>query len=525
MPLYKHALALLCSLLPGNAPAISPSTTTEVVTVDAAAPTTPFPHFWEQMFGSGRAILTLRESYRNDLRAVKQATDFKYVRFHAILHDEVGVYDEDEHGNAVYNFAYVDQIYDGLLSNGVRPVVEISFMPKKLAFNPDALHPFWYKPNVSPPKSMEKWDALMVAFARHLVGRYGINEVSQWYFEIWNEPNIDFWNGIPRQASYFELYDHTARDLKSVSSRLRIGGPATAAAQWVGDFLEHASETHTPVDFVSSHGYASDSVTDLFGKDYARGGEIPQDDRVCMAIQKVRGEIKRSSLPDVPLFWTEWNVQGEHNALDTPFVGPAVANTIRECDGNVDLMSFWTFSDVFEEGGPLPRPFEGAFGLRAEFGINKPSFYDFALLHKLGDQRYANASHNALVTRRADGRLVIALWNLVDPGAGPAAQQDRHVTLVLREISPRAQVTVERVDASHGNPLPAFDQLGRPDAPTPIQVALLNQASAPPTPERLVLEAGSLHLTLGPNALVLVTVPATCIGQDERKRLKALSCR
>jgi len=116
----------------------------EKIEVNAQAPATPFPHFWEQMFGSGRANLSLRESYRNDLRAVKQITDFRYVRFHAILHDENGVYNEDEHGNPVYNFAYVDQIYDGLLKNGVRPVVEISFMPKKLAFNPDALHPFWY---------------------------------------------------------------------------------------------------------------------------------------------------------------------------------------------------------------------------------------------------------------------------------------------------------------------------------------------------------------------------------------------
>src|SRR3954470_8245076 len=130
----------------------------ETIRVDAQAPATPFPHFWEQMFGSGRAILALRESYREDVRAVKKVADFRYVRFHAIFHDEVGVYNEDEHGNPVYNFAYVDQIYDGLLKNGVRPFVEISFMPKKLAFNPDALHPFWYKQNVSPPKSIERWD-------------------------------------------------------------------------------------------------------------------------------------------------------------------------------------------------------------------------------------------------------------------------------------------------------------------------------------------------------------------------------
>src|ERR1700750_2391941 len=199
--LRSSLLGLLALVLSLSLPAAAQ----EVIRIDAQAQTTPFPHFWEQMFGSGRAILTLRESYREDLRAVKKITDFRYVRFHAILHDEVGVYNEDEHGNPVYNFAYVDQIYDNLLANGVRPVVEISFMPKKLASNPDALPPFWYKQNVSPPKSMEKWDGLMTAFAKNLVDRYGIDEVSQWYFEVWNEPNIDFWGGVPSQRSYFEL--------------------------------------------------------------------------------------------------------------------------------------------------------------------------------------------------------------------------------------------------------------------------------------------------------------------------------
>src|SRR5450631_4210612 len=180
----------------------------EEVIVDASAAHHAFPHYWEQMFGSGRAILTLRDSYRRDLRSVKKATDFKFVRFHAIFHDEVGLYDEDKHGDALYNFSYVDQIYDGLLQNGVRPFVELSFMPKKLAAQ-QIVHPFWYQPIVSPPKDWTKWEDLISHFAQHLVDRYGIDEVSQWYFEVWNEPNIDFWAGKPQQPTYFELYDHS----------------------------------------------------------------------------------------------------------------------------------------------------------------------------------------------------------------------------------------------------------------------------------------------------------------------------
>src|ERR1700689_2015646 len=196
----------------------APAALSETITVDAAAPAHPFPHYWEQMFGSGRAILSLREGYRQDLQAVKQITGFRYVRFHAIFHDEVGVYDVDKQGQPALNFSYVDQIYDGLLANGVKPFVELSFMPHELAARP-IIQAFWYKPDVAPPKDWDKWDNMITQFISHLIDRYGIDEVSQWYFEVWNEPNIDFWGGIPRQKSYFELYDHTARALKSVSPR------------------------------------------------------------------------------------------------------------------------------------------------------------------------------------------------------------------------------------------------------------------------------------------------------------------
>src|SRR5450432_3240908 len=266
----------------------------ETVTIDAQAAATPFPHFWEQMFGSGRAILSLRESYRNDLRAVKQITDLRYVRFHAIFHDEVGVYNEDEHGNAVYNFAYVDEIYDGLLKNGVRPLVEISFMPKKLAFNPDALHPFWYKQNVSPPKSMERWDALMTHFAQHLVERYGIDEVSQWYFEVWNEPNLDSWAGDPKEQTYYQLYDAAARAIKAVSPRLRVGGPSTAQAAWVDRFIRHSVENQIPVDFVSTHVYGNDDAKNVLGT----GDSVPRTQMVCRAAAKVHDQVKASTRPD-----------------------------------------------------------------------------------------------------------------------------------------------------------------------------------------------------------------------------------
>ena len=427
----------------------------QTIHIDAHAPTTPFPHFWEQMFGSGHAILSLRSGYRDDMRAVKSVTQFRYVRFHGILDDEVGVYSTDDNGKPFYNYSYVDQIYDGLLKNGVKPFVEISFMPKKLAFNPDDLHSFWYKPNVSPPKSMEQWDDLMKHFAQHLVDRYGIDEVSQWYFEVWNEPNIDFWGGIPRQASYFDLYDHTARDLKSVSPRLRVGGPATAAASWIVPFLQHVAANHVPIDFVSTHGYADDTVENLFHNDTP----MPMDERVCGAVKKVQGQIEASSLAKLPLFWTEWNVQGMDESRDTPFVGPAVANTIRQCDGHVKMMSFWTFDDVFEEGGVARTPFDGGFGLIALGGIKKPSYYGYSLLHQLGEKRIANAADNVLVTRSEDGGLAIAVWNLVDPGDKGASKT---VRLNFEGVPDDAAITISQVDAKPRQSAAGVSRNGKP---------------------------------------------------------------
>lgn len=468
--------------------------------VDLNAKTSPFPHFWEQSFGSGRAILTLRESYRNDLREVKKITDFRYVRFHAIFHDELGVYDEDPAGNPIFNFTYVGQVYDGLLANGVRPIVEISFMPKKLAARQD-IHPFWYKQNVSPPKDYAKWDALIRNFAQFLVNRYGIEEVSQWYFEVWNEPNIDFWSGDPKQATYFELYDHTARALKSVNTCLRVGGPATSSAHWVDDFLAHTAKDHVPADFVSTHGYSDDTVEDLFGTHE----DIPIEKRTCKAVEKVHNQIKSSSQPNLPLLWTEWNVSGygELHAGDTSYGATATAQTIHDCDGMLNMLSRWTFSDVFEEGGVPGEPFYGGFGLIAPGGIKKPSYYAFSLFHKLGTTRIANPAENLLVTKHEDGSFTLAIWNLSPPNA---AGSPRTYDLQLRGAKTGKRAVVYRIDADHSNTLDAYARMGKPVYPTLEQVRQLNEESALKPAESLAIRNGHLVLTLPVNGFALIQI-------------------
>jgi xylan 1,4-beta-xylosidase len=480
----------------------SPTVRAEVanaIAVDASAPTHPFPHFWEQMFGSGRAILSLRDSYRRDLRQVKQITDFRYVRFHAIFHDEVGVYEEDDQGQPRYNFSYVDQIYDGLLADGVRPFVELSFMPKKLASKP-MLHAFWYKPSVAPPKDYARWDGLITQFATHLVDRYGLDEVSQWYFEVWNEPNIDFWGGDPKRPTYWELYDHTARALKAVSSRLRVGGPATAQAAWADVFIQHCAENHVPLDFVSTHVYGNDKSEDVFGTHE----DIPRNRMVCSAAKKVHDQILASAMPRLPLIWSEFNAsyKNEPAVTDTSYMGPWLADTIRQCDGLVDVMSYWTFSDVFEEQGVVKTPFYGGFGLIAAGGVPKPAFNAFKLLHQLGDERIELNSDGALATRDRNGSIVVAVWNYAPPEKPGASKS---ITLKFQGVQ-AAQASVSVADPEHGDIHPAYERMGSPIYPTPPQIRDLRKAAELTAPELRPLRNGELNLTVPPYGLALISL-------------------
>jgi xylan 1,4-beta-xylosidase len=495
--ILRKSLPLLLSLLILPA-ALHSQTLAEAVEINPQAASHPFPHFWEQMFGSGRAILSLRDDYRHDLRETKRITDFQYVRFHAIFHDEVGLYDEDATGKPVYNFSYVDQIYDGMLANKVRPFVELSFMPKKLTSDPNALHAFWYKQNVAPPKDWDKWGQLVEAFTRHLVDRYGIEEVSHWYFEVWNEPNLDFWVGNPKQETYFQLYDQAALAVKRVSPSLKIGGPSTAQAAWADTFLAHTKDKNIPVDFVSTHVYGNDKAEDVFNTHE----KISRNDMVCRSVKKVHDQIAASAYPKMPLIWSEFNAayDNEPAVTDSAYMGPYLANTIRDCDGLTEMMSYWTFSDVFEEQGVVKTPFYGGFGLLAERDIPTASFNDFALLHHLGDTRLEVNSDSVIATRRKDGTLAIATWNLSlpeEPGS------PKTITLRFKGIT-TGSVKVTIVDQDHGSPIPEFEKQGRPASPTVAQIEQLRKAAALPQSKSYPLKNGNLTLTLQPKALALI---------------------
>jgi xylan 1,4-beta-xylosidase len=477
------------------------------LTINAAGPVSPFPHFWEVIFGSGRAVLTLRESYRRDLNDVKQITDFKYVRFHAIFHDEIGIYHQNDQGQPRFNFTYVDQIYDGLLERRVRPFVELGFMPRQLAAK-RVQHPFWYRPITAPPKSWNGWEKLISEFVSHLISRYGIDEVAQWYFEVWNEPNIDFWSGIPKESTYYKLYERTARAIKSVNSKLRVGGPATAQAAWVDRFIAYCVKGHVPLDFVSTHIYGNDSARAVLGA----GRKGSSEDLVTRAVRKVYEQVKASSRPDLPIHWTEFNAtyMSDVNITDSAFMGPWLARTISQCDGLVTTLAYWTLSDVFEERGVADRPFYGGYGLIAVGNIPKASYNAFKLLHLLGTERINVQSSLALATRRSDGSLAIAVWNYAPPGKHGAVKR---IKLVVKGLKWTHRLLIHLLDSEHGSPLTTWEKMGRPDWPTREQQARLRAAAELGPPLKGPLRrssSSSATLELQPHSLVLIeVVPAS----------------
>ncbi|MGA2859058.1 MAG: glycosyl hydrolase family 39 [Candidatus Sulfotelmatobacter sp.] len=523
MLFQKHWLTALLFAATSLAASL-PAQTSVSISIDARGATTPFPHFWEQTFGSGRAILSLRESYRDDLRTVKEATDLQSIRFHGIFMDEVGLYDpgrqikdpgldaQAANDASIYNFSYIDQIYDGLLANGVKPFVELGFMPSKMAADPTLVQGFWYHPVVSPPKDYKLWDDMIRAFGNHLIERYGIDEVAKWKLEVWNEPNL-FWRGSPIQPTYFELYDHTARTLKSVSPRLQVGGPATAQAAWVTAFLAHTKGSSVPVDFVSTHVYANDTADNVLGTNE----NVSRDLMVFRAVKKVHEEILASAYPRIPLIFSEFNASyaNEPNVTDSTFIGPWLANTIRLCDGLTDSMDYWSFSDVFEEQGVVRTPFYGGFGLLAADSIPKPSLNAFRALHKLGTKRLSTLSNSALATVAQDGSVVLALWNYSPPigtgakytkpmgPAGPARTFEIH----FDHVPANASVEVWRVDDDHGNVVKAFDNMGRPSGSlTAQQIAQLKAAGAMAPMEKKYLNRGNLRIVVPAQGLAVLVV-------------------
>ena len=437
--------------------------------------------------GAGRANEGLRADWQRQLRLAKKECDFKYIRFHGLLTDDMGVYKEDRAGNAHYNYQYVDELFDFLLSINVKPFVELGFMPNDLASGSKTV--FWWKGNITPPKDYAKWDALIKNLVEHWQERYGKNEVQSWYFEVWNEPNLKnlFFSGD--MADYFKLYRETANTIKSVSADYRVGGPATAGNAWIPELIDFCTTNKVPLDFISTHTYGvKQGFLDLTGN---VGVIVSRDkDAVSGDMIRTRETIKKSNTPNLPLYYTEWSSSYTPTdpIHDSYFEAAYILDKIKKASGYADGMSYWTFTDIFEENGPRLTPFHGGFGLLNYQDIKKPAYYAYSFLNRLGSTELKTADSSSMVCKDKQGNFQLLFWNftVTHPGDSVNDQVFYKRDLPAKTIAPvtvklnhlpagKYKLQVYQVGYRVNDAYATYFDMHSPDQLTRQQVALIKQ--------------------------------------------------
>jgi xylan 1,4-beta-xylosidase len=410
------SLAACCLFLAAAANAVPATTANElterVISTDLQQTNGPLNTMFKRCVGAGRANEGLRADWQRQLTEAHRECGFQYIRFHGLFADDMGVYRE-VNGKSEYNWQYIDELFDFIHSIGMKPFVELGFMPQGLASGSKTI--FWWKGNVTPPKDMNQWADLVRAFVEHEKDRYGDAEVRTWYFEVWNEPNLKngFWAGTQQQ--YFDLYAATARAVKSVNPDYKVGGPATAGCGWVPEFIHFCDTNHTPVDFISTHTYGVDAgyldETGTHGTALSRN-----PDSIWGDVKRVRREIAESAMPNLELHFTEWSSSyTPADPFHDSYLSAAyIIDKLKHCGDAAQSMSYWTFTDIFEESGPRWEAFHGGFGLINYEDIKKSSYYAYQFLNRLGPTELKDNDPSSWVSKDNSGGVQALVWDFTN---------------------------------------------------------------------------------------------------------------
>ena len=486
--------------------------------IDVRVKTEPFTHYWSVGVGAGRANEGLRAGWLEHLQLVKKNCGFRYVRMHGLFHDDMFVYFRKPDGKVVYNWQYIDELYDRMLAIGVKPFVELGFFPKDMAAE-NSKTQMWWKGYVSVDRNnFGKWHDLIKAFTQHIVDRYGINEVLTWYFEVWNEPNLTgtggFFHGT--KSDYFRLYKEAVTAIKSIDERLKVGGPATSnfiadhrhdgeildhsqsrfytqeeinkqqwKGVWIEDFLHYCEKENLPVDFISTHPYPTDYALDPEtgrGKGAIRYVHSLKDD-----IQWLRQQLADSKYPEAEIHLTEWSTGPNSRDRMHDILPPAayIIKTNLDCIGLANSLMYWTFTDVFEEKGGGEEIFHGGFGMINFQGLVKPSFHAYRMLNQLGDEKIYYKDPLFISRSSKTGKLSAIAFNYPKEyeQTVPSMQNftnymnasSKTLDIVLEGLNPNACFEIEVLDKMHGNVYDAYLNMGAPHSPNIREIEFLRQ--------------------------------------------------
>jgi xylan 1,4-beta-xylosidase len=493
-----------------------------LISADAQQVKGPLNPMFKACVGAGRASEGLRADWQRQLTYVRKECGFTYLRMHGLLGDDMGVYREDKNGRPEYNWQYIDEVYDFLQRIHMKPFVELGFCPGALASGSKTI--FWWRGNVTKPKDPKKWEDFIRALITHFRERYGDAEVRTWYFEVWNEPNLDgFFAGT--QQDYFDLYAVTARAIKSVSPAYRVGGPATAGCAWVPEFINFCATNPAPVDFVSTHDYCVDSG--YLDENGNAGTVFSHDPRgIYGSVLRIREQIAKSPRPDLEFHLTEWSASYTPSdpIHDSYHSASFILDKIKNSGAAAKSMSYWVFTDIFEEAGPRFTPFHGGFGLLNYQDIRKPAFFAYQFLNRLGLTELQCADPAAYVCADPAGNLQVLLWDftITNPGKSeinqvfyrrdlPAAPKGK-VKIHLTHVPPgRYTLTLYQVGYRVNDAYAVYKDLGSPAQLTRAQVEQLNAASSGKPVEQIAITipaAGTFdrELPLRENDVFLLTL-------------------
>ncbi|MFZ0456507.1 MAG: hypothetical protein WAM24_22350 [Ignavibacteriaceae bacterium] len=481
----------------------------------------PYNTMFKECVGAGRANEGLRADWQQQLIYVRKECGFKYIRMHGLLTDDMGVYREDKNGKPEYNFQYIDKLYDFILSIGMKPFVELGFMPEALASGKQTI--FWWRGNVTPPKDYKKWGELIRNLTLHFSQRYGPDEVKTWYFEVWNEPNLSgFWTGT--QDEYFKLYRYSVNAVKSVSKDFRVGGPATAGAAWEVDMIDFCRKNNLPLDFISTHAYG---VKQGYLDEYGNSGTILDSNPMSLSIDVLnsREEIAGSSMSDLELHYTEWSSSytPADPLHDSYHEAAYILEKLKRTGNAANSMSYWVFTDIFEEPGPRFTPFHGGFGLLNYQSIDKPAFYAYQFMNKLSNTELINKDSSSWGCKDKNGNIQVLLWDFTYTLPDSVNNQDYYIRNLPSKLKGKVKINISEIPSGMYNlevyqvgyrvndPYTTYFDMGRPNQLTREQVQEIKKLNngSPIYTERIEVKNGTpfqKELTIRENDVFLITL-------------------
>lgn len=443
--------------------------------------------YFSKCIGAGRAGEVMRHTAFEQLKKIQLECPFEYIRFHGLFHEEMAIVSRDADGKLRFNFQYADLLFDSLLDIGIRPIVELGLMPDTMGR--EEKYVFHWKMNITPPKDINEWSLLVEETVKHFTCRYGKEEVKKWYFEIWNEPNHPaFFSENENVGEYLKIYDAAAFAVKGVCSDYRVGGPATAGLEWLEELIEHCNKDSVPLDFLSGHYYCVEGAFDANGTKqlYIQPTEYLTDR------YRENGELCRKA--GYPLLITEWSASysPRDRIHDSYFSAPFVLEIIKRSEGYADMLSYWVYTDIFEEVGVPTEPFHGGFGLMNIQSLPKPVYHAYTFLHKLGDSELECDDKSAYVCR-TQREVQILMWDLSyfekeesnNSRFGrllPSKKlEDAKIVICGLEKERAYTITVETIGYKKGDVYSEYLERGFEELPTREQTAELLESSKPKT--------------------------------------------